>query len=129
MFCVSHSMFFVSHSMFSVTHNMSKRKTVPVHQLLGFSHGLILDSRVSQKVSKYTKRIFERKSTRSIHRESSKEPLEHECTVAAALAICQIHHINELQPMSTMFSLDAPIVSPPAMSSRPSLGDWLAWEA
>ena len=34
-------MFFVSHSMFSVTHNMSKRKTVPVHQLLGFSHGLI----------------------------------------------------------------------------------------
>ena len=42
MFCVSHSMFFVSHSMFSVTHNMSKRKTVPVHQLLGFSHGLIL---------------------------------------------------------------------------------------
>ena len=27
--------------MFSVTHNMSKRKTVPVHQLLGFSHGLI----------------------------------------------------------------------------------------
>ena len=41
MFCVSHSMFFVSHSMFSVTHNMSKRKTVPVHQLLGFSHGLI----------------------------------------------------------------------------------------
>ena len=34
--------FFVSHSMFSVTHNMSKRKTVPVHQLLGFSHGLIL---------------------------------------------------------------------------------------
>ena len=35
-------MFFVSHSMFSVTHNMSKRKTVPVHQLLGFSHGLIL---------------------------------------------------------------------------------------
>ena len=42
MFCVSHSMFFVSHSMFSVTHNMSKRKRVPVHQLLGFSHGLIL---------------------------------------------------------------------------------------
>ena len=41
MFGVSHSMFFVSHSMFSVTHNMSKRKTVPVHQLLGFSHGLI----------------------------------------------------------------------------------------
>ena len=41
MFCVSHSMFCVSHSMFSVTHNMSKRKTVPVHQLLGFSHGLI----------------------------------------------------------------------------------------
>ena len=37
MFCVSHSMFFVSHSMFSVTHNMSKGKTVPVHQLLGFS--------------------------------------------------------------------------------------------
>ena len=34
-------MFFVSHSMFSVTHNMSKRKTVPVHQLLGFSHRLI----------------------------------------------------------------------------------------
>ena len=34
-------MFFVSHSTFSVTHNMSKRKTVPVHQLLGFSHGLI----------------------------------------------------------------------------------------
>ena len=34
-------MFFVSHSMFSVTHNMSKRKTVPVHQLLGFSHGLM----------------------------------------------------------------------------------------
>ena len=33
--------FFVSHSMFSVTHNMSKRKTLPVHQLLGFSHGLI----------------------------------------------------------------------------------------
>ena len=27
--------------MFSVTHNMSKRKTVPVYQLLGFSHGLI----------------------------------------------------------------------------------------
>ena len=24
--------------MFSVTHNMSKRKTVPVHQLLGFSY-------------------------------------------------------------------------------------------
>ena len=41
MFCVAHSMFFVSHSMFSVTHNMSKRKTVPVYQLLGFSHGLI----------------------------------------------------------------------------------------
>ena len=42
MFCVSHSMFFVSHSMFSaVPHNMSKRKRVPVHQLLGFSHGLI----------------------------------------------------------------------------------------
>ena len=37
-------MFFVSHSMFSVTHNMSKRKTVPVHQLLGFSHGLIFFS-------------------------------------------------------------------------------------
>ena len=32
---------FLFHSMFSVTHNMSKRKTVPVHQLLGFSHGLI----------------------------------------------------------------------------------------
>ena len=41
-FCASHSMFFVSHSMFSVTHNMSKRKTVPAHQLLGFSHGFIL---------------------------------------------------------------------------------------
>ena len=41
MFCVSHSMFFVSLSMFSVTHNMSKRKTVPVHQLLGFSHALM----------------------------------------------------------------------------------------
>ena len=39
MFCVSHSMFFVSHSVFSVSHNMSKRKTVPVHQLLGFHMG------------------------------------------------------------------------------------------
>ena len=37
----AYNMFCVSHSMFSVTHNMSKRKTVPVHQLLGFSHGLI----------------------------------------------------------------------------------------
>ena len=59
-------MFFVSHSMFSVTHNMSKRKTVPVHQLLGFSHGLIFfwvlglshpwlydaDNRVTNKIGK-----------------------------------------------------------------------------
>ena len=38
----AYNMFFVSHSMFSITHNMSTWKTVPVHQLLGFSHGLIL---------------------------------------------------------------------------------------
>ena len=43
MFCVSHNMFSVSHSIFSVAHNMLKqRKPVPVHQLLGFSHGLIV---------------------------------------------------------------------------------------
>ena len=38
----AYNMFCVSHSMFSVTRYMSKRKTVPVHQLLGFSHGLII---------------------------------------------------------------------------------------
>ena len=38
----TYSMFYVSHSMSSVAHNMLKRrKTVPVHQLLGFLHGLI----------------------------------------------------------------------------------------
>ena len=43
-FCVSHNMFSVS-QYFSVTHHMLKRrKTVPIHQLLGFSHGLILGS-------------------------------------------------------------------------------------